>query len=126
MEIKIIYYRIFSFYLGRSLQLEEAQIKEYHKLKNKAARTSAQYLQELDSINREQKSDQDRLDNCSRRVSDIENKLKQKGHELEEAEKRVEKLIEHIRQSEVSLEEQKRLRQVSNIIYTMIKIFISW
>lgn len=87
------------------------QIKEYHRLKNMAARKSAQYLQELDSINREQKSDQDRLDNAQRRTSEIESRLRQKGHELEEAQKRVEKLMEHIRQSETSLEDQKRLRQ---------------
>ena len=101
--------------------MEEAQVKEYHKLKNTAARKSAQYLQELDSINREQKSDQDRLDNAQRRVSDIENKLRQKGHEFEEAEKRVEKLIEHIRQSDISLEDQRKMRQV---IYLNIQIFV--
>ncbi|KAB7495934.1 Structural maintenance of chromosomes protein 1A [Armadillidium nasatum] len=96
---------------GRSVQLEEVQVKEYQKLKNAAARKSAQYLQELDSINREQKSDQDRLDNLQRRSTEIENRLKQKGHELEEAQKRVEKLHDHIRQSETSLEDQLKLRQ---------------
>ncbi|KAB7504239.1 Structural maintenance of chromosomes protein 1A, partial [Armadillidium nasatum] len=94
-----------------SVQLEEVQVKEYQKLKNAAARKSAQYLQELDSINREQKSDQDRLDNLQRRSTEIENRLKQKGHELEEAQKRVEKLHDHIRQSETSLEDQLKLRQ---------------
>ncbi|XP_042870292.1 structural maintenance of chromosomes protein 1A-like isoform X1 [Penaeus japonicus] len=109
---------------GKSVQLEEVQIKEYHRLKNMAARKSAQYLQELDSINREQKSDQDRLDNAQRRTSEIESRLKQKGHELEEAQKRVEKLMEHIRQSETSLEDQKRLRQelVSDVGYSKERI----
>ncbi|KAF2355591.1 SMCs flexible hinge, partial [Trinorchestia longiramus] len=46
-----------------------------------------------------------------RRTSELDNKLRSKGHELEEAQKRVEKLEEHIRQSEASLDEQKRLRQ---------------
>jgi structural maintenance of chromosome 1 len=68
-------------------------------------------MQELDSINREQKSDQDRLDNEMRKKTDLESKLRQKGHELEEAQKRVEKLQEHIRASEASLEEQKRLQR---------------
>lgn len=107
MNFIIIYIAI-----GRSVQLEEVQVKEYQKLKNAAARKSAQYLQELDSINREQKSDQDRLDNLQRRSTEIENRLKQKGHELEEAQKRVEKLHDHIRQSETSLEDQKKMRQV--------------
>lgn len=109
---------------GKSVQLEEVQVKEYHKLKNAAARKSAQYLQELDSINREQKSDQDRLDNAQRRTAEIENRLRQKGHELDEAQKRVEKLMEHIRQSEASLEDQKRLRQelVSDVGYSKERI----
>ena len=47
-----------------------------------------------------------------RRTSEIDNKLRSKNHELEEAQKRVDKLEDHIRQSESSLEEQKRLRQV--------------
>lgn len=58
---------------------------------------SARYLQELDSVNREQKSDQDRLDNEIRKKSEIENKLRQKGHEKAEASKRIDKLTEHIK-----------------------------
>ena len=54
-------------------------------------------MQELDSVNREQKSDQDRLDNVSRMRTDAENKHRQKCHEKEEMEKRIEKLAEHIR-----------------------------
>ena len=46
------------FLQGRNLQLEGSQIKEYHKLKEKAGKESARYMGELDSINREQKSDQ--------------------------------------------------------------------
>jgi len=46
---------------GRNLQLEGSQIKEYHKLKEKAGKESARYMGELDSINREQKSDQVKL-----------------------------------------------------------------
>ena len=93
---------------GRNLQLEDKQIDEYHKLKEKAARESARHTTELDSINREQKSDQDRLDNENRKKHEIESKLKTKGHELEEAQKRLEKLNEHIRDSEANLEAQER------------------
>jgi structural maintenance of chromosome 1 len=55
------------------------------------------YLQQLDSVNREQKSDQDRLDNEFRKKAELENRLRQKGHEKDEATKRVEKLAEHIK-----------------------------
>lgn len=43
-----------------------------------ASRQAARYLQELDSVNREQKADQDRLDNENRRKGEIENKHRQK------------------------------------------------
>ncbi|XP_063536782.1 structural maintenance of chromosomes protein 1A [Cydia strobilella] len=92
------------------VHLEEAQIREYEELKMEASRQAARYLQELDSVNREQKSDQDRLDNELRRKGELENKHRQKGHERNEAMKRVEKLNEHIRSSEQALEEQRRLR----------------
>lgn len=58
---------------------------------------SARYLQQLDSVNRVQKSDQDRLDNEIRKKSQIENQHRQKGQEKAEAQKRIEKLAEHIK-----------------------------
>ncbi|XP_026739403.1 structural maintenance of chromosomes protein 1A [Trichoplusia ni] len=96
---------------GRAdVHLEEAQIREYEELKMEASRQAARYLQELDSVNREQKADQDRLDNELRRKGELENKHRQKGHERNEAMKRVDKLNEHIKSSEQALEEQRRLR----------------
>ncbi|XP_012263621.1 structural maintenance of chromosomes protein 1A [Athalia rosae] len=95
---------------GRDVQLEDEQIREYNHLKEEAGKQSARYLQMLDSINREQKSDQDRLDNEGRKVTEVENKHKQKGQMRDEAQKRVEKLEEHIRTSEAALEDQKKLR----------------
>ncbi|KAM0728643.1 Structural maintenance of chromosomes protein 1A [Formica fusca] len=95
---------------GRDVQLEDEQVQEYNRLKEEAGKQSARYLQLLDSINREQKSDQDRLDNEGRKKTEIENKHKQKGHMRDEALKRVEKLEEHIRTSEAALEDQKKLR----------------
>ncbi|XP_076297753.1 structural maintenance of chromosomes 1 [Lasioglossum baleicum] len=95
---------------GRDVQLEDEQVKEYNRLKEEAGKQSARYLQLLDSINREQKSDQDRLDNEGRKKTEIENKHKQKGHMQDEATKRVEKLGEHIKTSEAALEDQKKLR----------------
>lgn len=55
-----------------------AQIREYEELKMEASRQAARYLQELDSVNREQKADQDRLDNEMRRKGELENKHRQK------------------------------------------------
>jgi structural maintenance of chromosome 1 len=66
-------------------------------LKIEAQKRSAQYLQELDSINREQKAEQDQLDNEIRVKLQMENDIRQKGHERDEAQKRVDKLNDHIR-----------------------------
>ncbi|RZC33774.1 structural maintenance of chromosomes protein 1A [Asbolus verrucosus] len=95
---------------GRDVHLEDEQVREYHRLKEEAAKRSARYMQELDSVNREQKSDQDRLDNVSRMRIDAENKHQQKRHEKEEMEKRIDKLSEHIRLSEQALQDQRQLR----------------
>ena len=49
------------------------QVTQYNKLKEVAERQSPRYVQELDSVKREQKSDQDRLDSESRVRGEIEN-----------------------------------------------------
>lgn len=77
--------------------MRDIQVQEYNRLKEEAGKRSAMCLQQLDSVNREQKSDQDRLDNEGRKRSEIENKMRQKGHEKDEALKRSQKLSEHIR-----------------------------
>merc|ERR1719422_2212117 len=89
--------------------LEDEQIDIYQKLKEKAGKESARHMSDLDSINREHKSDQDKLDNEMRKKLDVESKMKNKSHELEEGQKRLEKLQDHIRASEAQLEEQKKL-----------------
>merc|ERR1712223_2129233 len=94
---------------GRNLQLETGQVKEYHKLKEKAGKESAKWLSKLDSINREHKSDQDKLDTENRKKQELESKIKTKGHELEESQKRLDKLQDHIRASEAQLDEQKKI-----------------
>lgn len=54
-------------------------------------------MQEMDTISREQKSDQDRYDNEMRKKNEMGAKIKQKESEMEENRKRVEKLNEYIR-----------------------------
>ena len=91
--------------------LADDQIEMYQKLKEKAGKESARYMSDLDSINREHKGDQDKLDNENRKKVDVENKMKNKSHELEEAQKRLDKLNDHIRASESQLDEQRKLLQ---------------
>jgi len=73
------------------------KVKEYHRLKEEAGKRAAAKLQELDSVSREQKLDQDRLDNEVRKKTELEAHIKQKEHELEESVQRLEKLNEYIR-----------------------------
>merc|ERR1719471_1750726 len=94
---------------GSNLVLEDDQIEIYQNLKEKAGKESARHMSDLDSINREHKSDQDRLDNEMRKKQDVESKMKNKGHELEESQKRLDKLQDHIRASEAQLDEQKKI-----------------
>lgn len=72
-------------------------MEEYNRLKEKAGKKAAKYLQDLDSINREQKSDQDKVDNEQRKKNELTARIKQKEHELEENKKRVDKLNEYIK-----------------------------
>ena len=92
-----------------SVILADDQIEIYQNLKEKAGKENARYMSELDSINREHKGDQDKLDNENRKKMDVESKMKNKSHELEEGQKRLDKLNDHIRASETQLDEQKKL-----------------
>lgn len=73
------------------------QVKEYHRLKEEAGKRAAKYLHDMESINREQKSDQDRFDNIQRKKNELTAKIQNKEHEMEENKKRVEKLNEYIK-----------------------------
>ncbi|XP_071504723.1 structural maintenance of chromosomes protein 1A-like [Diadema antillarum] len=96
---------------GKDMTLEKSQVEEYHSLKKEAGMRAAQLLQELEKLNRDQKSDQDRLESERTRKSEIQAKIKQKEHEREENQRRVEKLNEYIRTSETNITEQTRLRE---------------
>lgn len=74
---------------------------------------------ELNNLNRLQRDDQESLDCYMRQKVDHDSKLKQISHEITEANKRVEKLSEHIKSYETSLEEQKRIRtQLQGEVHT--------
>lgn len=72
-------------------------MKSYQKLKEEAAKRNAKFQEELDGLQREQKLDQDSLDNEARKQSDASSKIKQKEAELEEQKHKLAKLIEYIK-----------------------------
>ncbi|XP_056100811.1 structural maintenance of chromosomes 1A, like [Rhinichthys klamathensis goyatoka] len=96
---------------GQDLQLEENQVKAYHRLKEEASKRAATLAQELEKFNRDQKADQDRLDLEERKKIETEAKIKQKIREIEENQKRIEKLEDYITTSRQSLDEQKRMEE---------------
>uniref|UniRef100_A0AAQ4PL16 Structural maintenance of chromosomes protein n=1 Tax=Gasterosteus aculeatus aculeatus TaxID=481459 RepID=A0AAQ4PL16_GASAC len=84
-----------------------SQVKAYHRLKEEASKRAATLAQELEKFNRDQKADQDRLDLEERKKA----KIKQKIREIEENQKRIEKLEDYITTSRQSLDEQKRMEE---------------
>uniref|UniRef100_A0A671XBA0 Structural maintenance of chromosomes protein 1A n=1 Tax=Sparus aurata TaxID=8175 RepID=A0A671XBA0_SPAAU len=96
---------------GQDLTLEENQVKQYHRLKEEASKRAATLAQELEKFNRDQKADQDRLDLEERKKVETEAKIKQKIREIEENQKRIEKLEDYISTSRQSLDEQKRMEE---------------
>lgn len=96
---------------GSNVHLEDDLVQEYDRLKQKADATATQYLSHLDSVNREQKSDQDRLDSEINKKAQVDELYKQKSSEQEEAIKRKDKLMDHIRSSQAALEEQKKIKE---------------
>uniref|UniRef100_A0AAQ4S9J3 Structural maintenance of chromosomes protein 1A n=1 Tax=Gasterosteus aculeatus aculeatus TaxID=481459 RepID=A0AAQ4S9J3_GASAC len=87
------------------------QVKAYHRLKEEASKRAATLAQELEKFNRDQKADQDRLDLEERKKVETEAKIKQKIREIEENQKRIEKLEDYITTSRQSLDEQKRMEE---------------
>uniref|UniRef100_A0AAX7T8I6 Structural maintenance of chromosomes protein 1A n=1 Tax=Astatotilapia calliptera TaxID=8154 RepID=A0AAX7T8I6_ASTCA len=87
------------------------QVKQYHRLKEEASKRAATLAQELEKFNRDQKADQDRLDLEERKKVETEAKIKQKIREIEENQKRIEKLEDYIATSRQSLDEQKRMEE---------------
>ncbi|TRY66276.1 hypothetical protein DNTS_026232 [Danionella cerebrum] len=97
------------------------QVKAYHRLKEEASKRAATLAQELEKFNRDQKADQDRLDLEERKKIETEAKIKQKIREIEENQKRIEKLEDYISTSRCgdlihdparqSLDEQKRMEE---------------
>uniref|UniRef100_A0A8B9HUX9 Structural maintenance of chromosomes protein 1A n=1 Tax=Astyanax mexicanus TaxID=7994 RepID=A0A8B9HUX9_ASTMX len=91
---------------GQDLTLEENQVKQYHRLKEEASKRAATLAQELEKFNRDQKADQDRLDLEERKKVETE-----KIREIEENQKRIEKLEDYIATSRQSLDEQRRMEE---------------
>lgn len=95
---------------GSNVHLEEGHVAEYDRLKQVAEATAAKYVSEQESINREQKSDQDLLDNEMSKKENIEGMVEKFRLEKDEVTKRMEKLLDHIQSSKAALADQNRIK----------------
>lgn len=95
---------------GSNVHMEQGNVEEYDRLKQEAEATAAKYVSEQESINREQKSDQDLLDNEVNKKEQIEGQLEKFRLEKDEVSKRMEKLMDHIQSSKVALQDQNRIK----------------
>ncbi len=86
------------------------QLREYWELKKRVQELSRDQIAKLSQVNRQQKDDQETLDSLMRQKIDLDSKMRQLTHETSESTKRIEKLLEHIRLYDTSLEEQRRIR----------------
>lgn len=82
-------------------------MKDYQRLKEEAAKRNAKIREQLDTLSREQKSDQDALENETRKRNDAGAKIKQKQLELEDQRSKLQKLIDYIESTEKQIDEQK-------------------
>lgn len=95
---------------GKNVNIEEGLVQEYDRLKQKAEATAIQYRSNLDSINREQKSDQDMLDSETNRKTGVDEQLKKINLQKDEAVKRKDKLMDHLKSSQLALDDQNRIK----------------
>lgn len=72
-------------------------MREYQKLRETVAKRNTKYQEDMDGLLREQKLDQDSLDNEMRKKNDASLKIKQKEYELEEQRVKLTKLLEYIK-----------------------------
>ncbi|VDN12431.1 unnamed protein product [Dibothriocephalus latus] len=90
---------------GRSLELEDSQLAEYHRLKQKVAEHTSHLSAQLDSLSREYDEQKDLSDGLERRKEEIENSLRLKQTEMNDNQKRLQKLTEFIESSHRSIAE---------------------
>ncbi|KAA0199123.1 SMC1A protein [Fasciolopsis buskii] len=92
---------------GINLELEETQLSEYHRLKQKVAERTSHLSAVLDGLNREYNEQKDLYDALDRRKNEIESSMKRKETELNENKKRLQKLQEYIESSNRAITEQR-------------------
>ncbi|CAN8212728.1 unnamed protein product [Coccothraustes coccothraustes] len=94
------------------IELGESQLQRYKELKEMARKKVATLAQQLEKLRWEDKGDQERLKLNRRKKREIEETIKQTVEQVEEHEKRIEKLEEYAKICIASLTEKKQQEEV--------------
>ncbi|XP_066040435.1 structural maintenance of chromosomes protein 1B isoform X2 [Chamaea fasciata] len=94
------------------IELEESQLEQYKELKEMARKRVATLAQQLEKLRWEDKGDQERLKLNRRKKNEVEETIKQTVEQVEEHEKRIEKLEEYAKICIGSLKEKKQQEEV--------------
>ncbi|RLV93472.1 hypothetical protein DV515_00013456 [Chloebia gouldiae] len=94
------------------IELGESQLARYKELKEVARKQVATLAQQLEKLRWEDKGDQERLKLNRRKKTEIEETIKQTMEQVEEHEKRIEKLEEYAKICIGSLTEKKQQEEV--------------
>ncbi|KAL2309734.1 hypothetical protein Nmel_005958 [Mimus melanotis] len=95
-----------------AIELGESQLEQYKELKEVARKKVATLAQQLEKLRWEDKGDQERLKLNRRKKNEIEVSIKQTVEQVEEHEKRIEKLEEYAKICMGSLTEKKQQEEV--------------
>lgn len=79
----------------KTIQLQQSQLADYHKLKETVKIKSSELLDKIRQYEREQQNDQEAIQLKERRRQDIENTLKSKRQERDDHSGRCDKLVEY-------------------------------
>ncbi|XP_054137954.1 structural maintenance of chromosomes protein 1B isoform X3 [Melozone crissalis] len=97
---------------AEDIELGESQLERYKELKEVARKKVATLAQQLEKLRWEDKGDQERLKLNRRKKNEIEETIKQTVEQVEEHEKRIEKLEEYAKVCIASLTEKKQQEEV--------------
>uniref|UniRef100_F6RQW6 Structural maintenance of chromosomes 1B n=1 Tax=Callithrix jacchus TaxID=9483 RepID=F6RQW6_CALJA len=93
---------------GRDIELEASQLDHYKELKEQVRKKVAIMTQQVEKLQWEQKTDEERLAFEKRRHGEVQGNLKQIKEQIEDHKKRIEKLEEYTKTCMDCLEEKKQ------------------
>lgn len=95
--------------MGRSVQLEGEQLKQYHQLKQQVGQCCVALQQKVDYLSRQLKTQHDQLANENRQMEERQEALRRKQGQVDDLKKRRERLIASLKQMKASSAEKQQM-----------------